>query len=47
LRAERQAISDAFLRDLVLLRIRLEPPKEDVGLVALARERKVTVHDAA
>jgi predicted nucleic acid-binding protein len=47
LRAERQTISAAFIRDLVLLRIRLEPPKEDSGLMALARERRLTVYDAA
>jgi predicted nucleic acid-binding protein len=42
-----EAISAAFLRDLALLRIRLEPPKEDIGLMALARERRLTVYDAA
>lgn len=39
--------SAAFLRELSLLRIRLEPPIEDVSLMALARDRKLTVYDAA
>jgi predicted nucleic acid-binding protein len=42
-----EAESAAFLRELVLLRIRLEPPREDVGLVALARNHRLTVYDAA
>jgi predicted nucleic acid-binding protein len=42
-----EAESAAFLRELALLRIRLEPPGEDVNLMALARERRLTVYDAA
>ena len=41
------AMSAAFLRDLALLPIRLEPPGEDASLMALARARKLTVYDAA
>jgi predicted nucleic acid-binding protein len=40
-------MSAAFLRDLALLPIRLEPPGDDASLVALARNRKLTVYDAA
>jgi predicted nucleic acid-binding protein len=40
-----EAESAAFLRELALLRIRLEPPREDVNL--MARERNLTVYDAA
>ena len=40
-------MSAAFLRDLALLPIRLEPPGDDASLMALARERKRTVYDAA
>jgi predicted nucleic acid-binding protein len=42
-----EAMSAAFLRDLALLPIRLEPPGNDASLVALARNRKLTVYDAA
>ena len=42
-----EAMSAAFLRDLALLPIRLEPPGADASLMALARERKLTVYDAA
>ncbi len=42
-----KAMSVAFLRDLALLPIRLEPPGDDASLMNLARERKLTVYDAA
>ena len=42
-----EAMSAAFLRDLALLPIRLEPPGDDASLMALARARKLTVYDAA
>jgi predicted nucleic acid-binding protein len=42
-----EAQSDAFLRELALLRIRLESPREDSNLMLLARHRKLTVYDAA
>jgi predicted nucleic acid-binding protein len=42
-----EALSAAFLRELALFRIRLESPREDINLMALARERRVTVYDAA
>jgi predicted nucleic acid-binding protein len=42
-----EAMSAAFVRDLALLRIRLEPPSGDISLMTLARERKLTVYDAA
>jgi predicted nucleic acid-binding protein len=41
------AMSDAFLRDFALMPIRLEPPGEDTSLMTIARERKLTVYDAA
>jgi predicted nucleic acid-binding protein len=37
----------AFVRDLALLPIRLEPPGEGTSLMTLAGERKLTVYDAA
>ncbi len=40
-------MSAAFLRDLGLLPIRLEPPDDDASLMTLARKRKLTVYDAA
>jgi predicted nucleic acid-binding protein len=42
-----EAMSAAFIRDLALLRIRLEPPPGGISLMALARERKLTIYDAA
>ncbi len=42
-----EAMSAAFLRDLALLPIRLEPPGDDASLMALARKQKLTVYDAA
>ena len=42
-----EALSAAFLRDLGLLPIRLEPAGDDTSLMALARERKLTVYAAA
>jgi predicted nucleic acid-binding protein len=42
-----EAMSAAFLRDLGLLPIRLEPAGDDASLMALARKRKLTVYDAA
>ena len=42
-----EAMSAAFLRDLALLPIRLDPPGGDTSLMALARARKLTVYDAA
>jgi predicted nucleic acid-binding protein len=42
-----EAMSAAFLRDLGLLPIRLAPAADGESLMALARERKLTVHDAA
>jgi predicted nucleic acid-binding protein len=42
-----QAMTNAFLRDLALLPIRLEPPRREISLMTLARERKLTVYDAA
>ena len=42
-----EAMTAAFLRDLALLPIRLEPPADDASLLTLARERKLTVYDAA
>ena len=41
------AQSAEFVRELSRMRIRLEPPRQDVDLLALARERKLTVYDAA
>ena len=42
-----EAESAAFLRELALLRIRLEPPGEDTSLMALARNHRLAVYDAA
>ena len=42
-----QAVSDAILREFAILQIRLEPPREETSLMALARARKLTVYDAA
>jgi predicted nucleic acid-binding protein len=42
-----EAMSAEFLRDLALLPIRLEPPGDEASLMALARNRKLTVYDAA
>ena len=42
-----EAMSAAFLRNLALLPIRLEPAGSDASLLALARNRKLTVYDAA
>jgi predicted nucleic acid-binding protein len=42
-----EAMSAAFLRDLGLLPIRLEPTADAASLMALARKRKLTVYDAA
>ncbi|HEY1864647.1 MAG TPA: type II toxin-antitoxin system VapC family toxin [Roseiarcus sp.] len=42
-----EAMSAAFLRDLALLPIRLEPAGDDASLMTLARKRKLTVYDAA
>jgi predicted nucleic acid-binding protein len=42
-----EAESATFLGELVLLRIRLEPPREDISLMALARNHRLTVYDAA
>ena len=42
-----EAMSAAFLRDLALLPIRLEPAADGASLMALARKRKLTVYDAA
>jgi predicted nucleic acid-binding protein len=42
-----EAMSDAFLRDLALLPVRLELPVEEASLMTLARVRKLTVYDAA
>jgi predicted nucleic acid-binding protein len=42
-----EAMSAGFLRDFALLPIRLEPPRDDTSLMALARERKLTIYDAA
>ena len=42
-----EAMSAAFLGDLALLPIRLEPPGDAASLMALARNRKLTVYDAA
>jgi predicted nucleic acid-binding protein len=42
-----EAMSAAFLRDLALLPIRLEPAANGASLMALARKRKLTVYDAA
>ena len=42
-----EAMSAAFLRNLALLPIRLEPAGDDVSLMTLARNRKLTVYDAA
>ncbi len=42
-----EAMSAAFLRDLAMLPIRLEPPGDDASLMALARKRRLTVYDAA
>jgi predicted nucleic acid-binding protein len=41
------AQSAEFVRELSRMRIRLESPRQDVDLLALARERKLTVYDAA
>lgn len=40
-------MSAAFVRDLALLPIRLEPAAHDDALMTLARERHLTVYDAA
>lgn len=42
-----EAMSAAFLRDLGLLPIRLEPAGDDASLMTLARKWKLTVYDAA
>jgi predicted nucleic acid-binding protein len=42
-----EAMSAAFLRDLALLPIRLEPAGDGVSVMTLARTRKLTVYDAA
>jgi predicted nucleic acid-binding protein len=42
-----EAMSAAFLRDLGLLPIRLEPTGADASLMTLARKWKLTVYDAA
>ena len=42
-----EAMSAAFLHDLGLLPIRLEPAEDDASLMTLARQRKLTVYDAA
>jgi predicted nucleic acid-binding protein len=42
-----EAMSAAFLRDLGLLPIRLEPTGDDANLMILARKWKLTVYDAA
>ena len=42
-----EAMSAAFLRDLAMLLIRLEPVADDESLMDLARKRKLTVYDAA
>jgi predicted nucleic acid-binding protein len=42
-----EAMSTAFLRDLGLLPIRLEPTGDDANLMILARKWKLTVYDAA
>jgi len=42
-----EAMSAAFLRDLGLLPIRLEPAGDSASLMTLARRRKLTVYDAA
>lgn len=42
-----EAMALAFLRNLALLPIRLEPPGDDTSLMTLARKRKITVYDAA
>jgi predicted nucleic acid-binding protein len=42
-----EAMSAAFLRDLGLLPIRLEPAGDSASLMALARKRKLTAYDAA
>jgi predicted nucleic acid-binding protein len=42
-----EAMSAAFLRNLALLPIRLEPPGHDASVMTLARNRRLTVYDAA
>jgi predicted nucleic acid-binding protein len=42
-----EVMSAAFLRDLRLLPIRLEPAGDEAMLMTLARKRKLTVYDAA
>ena len=42
-----EAMSAAFLRDLALLPIRFQPAGDDASLMTLARQRKLTVYDAA
>jgi predicted nucleic acid-binding protein len=42
-----EAMSAAFLRDLALLPIRLEPAGDEASLMGLARKRKLTAYDAA
>ena len=42
-----EVMSAAFLRDLGLLPIRLEPAGDDASLMTLARKWKLTVYDAA
>ena len=41
------AQSAEFVRELSRMRISLESPRQDVDLLALARERQLTVYDAA
>jgi predicted nucleic acid-binding protein len=42
-----EGMSAAFLRNLALLPIRLEPTGGDASVLALARKRKLTAYDAA
>jgi predicted nucleic acid-binding protein len=42
-----EAMSAAFLRDLALLPIRFQALGDDAKLMTLARQRKLTVYDAA
>ena len=41
------AQSAEFVRELSRMRIRLESPSQDLDLLALARERNLTIYDAA
>ncbi len=41
------ALDREILRDLALSPIRLQPPGDDSSLQTLARDRKLTVYDAA